>query len=316
MASASARWTRWRSSGAASAVDRRTHERMTEAHLRAEIDQSRGGRRRGRVRPDAELGGRPPHQHRIPSRLSRRDEKQEPRRGRERRQPLPEALLDPPRQRRAVGQPEPARELGGRPATWQLEQRQRVAARLGHDPITHPLIERTGDHRREQLVRIAVVQPAHGELRQALKMPLAARLAHGEDQPDRLRTETARDEGQRLRRGRVEPLRVVHDADERSVFRNVREQTQDRQADEEPIRRVAVAQTERGAKRIALRAGKALEAIQERRAQLLQPAYASSISDSTPAARAMPHPDACCARYSSNALLPTPASPRSTSARL
>ncbi len=46
------------------------------------------------------------------------------------------------------------------------------------------------------------------------------------------------------------------------------------------------------------------------------PAYASSISDSTPTARAMPHPDACCTRYSSNALLPTPASPRSTSARL
>jgi hypothetical protein len=44
-----------------------------------------------------------------------------------------------------------------------------------------------------------------------------------------------------------------------------------RQADEEPIRRIAVAQTERGAKRIALRAGKALDAIQERRAQLLQP---------------------------------------------
>jgi hypothetical protein len=102
-------------------------------------------------------------------------------------------------------------------------------------------------------------------------MPLAARLAHSEHQPDRLRTQTARDEGQRLRGGRVEPLRVVHDADKRSVFRNVRQQTQHRQADEEPIRRGAVPQTERGAKRIALRAGKALQAIHERCAQLLQP---------------------------------------------
>ena len=102
-------------------------------------------------------------------------------------------------------------------------------------------------------------------------MPLAARLAHGEDQPDRLRPQAARDEGQRLRRGRVEPLRVVHDADKRSLFRDVRQQTQNRQADDEPIRRVAVAQTERGAKRIALRTGKALQAIQERRTQLLQP---------------------------------------------
>jgi hypothetical protein len=120
-------------------------------------------------------------------------------------------------------------------------------------------------------LRSTVVQPAHGELRQALKMPLAARLAHSEDQPDRLRNETARDEGQRLRGSRVEPLRVVHDADERSLFRNVRQQTQHRQADEEPIRRVAITQTERSAKRTALRAGKALQAIQERCAQLLQP---------------------------------------------
>ena len=102
-------------------------------------------------------------------------------------------------------------------------------------------------------------------------MPLAARLADGEDQPDRLGTETARDERQRLGRGRVEPLCVVHDADEGPVFRDLGEQTQGRQADEEPIRRTAVAQTERRAKSITLRTGKALDAVQKRRAQLLQP---------------------------------------------
>ena len=117
---------------------------------------------------------------------------------------------------------------------------------------------------------ITVIQPADGELWQPLEVTLAARLAHGEDQPYRLRTETARDEREPLCRGRVEPLRVVHDADEGSVFGDVGEQTQDRQADEEPIWRIAVAQAERGAKRIALRAGKALGAIQERRTQLLQ----------------------------------------------
>jgi hypothetical protein len=131
------------------AVHRRAHERVSEPHLRAEIDQSSVGRRHGRVRPRAELGRRPPHQHRIPHRLGRSGEKQQPRRRRQRRQPLREALSDPPRQRRGIRQPEPARKLGRRAATWQLEQRQRVAARLGHDPITHPLIERTGDHGRE-----------------------------------------------------------------------------------------------------------------------------------------------------------------------
>ena len=37
-----------------------------------------GSRRRGRVRRDAELGGCPPHQHRIPHRLCRSNEQQQP----------------------------------------------------------------------------------------------------------------------------------------------------------------------------------------------------------------------------------------------
>jgi hypothetical protein len=143
--------------GPASPIDRRAHEGVAEAHLRAEGNQSQGSRRRGCVQPDTEPGGGPPHQHRVPERLSCRDEEQEPRRRRERRQPLPEALLDPRRHRWGTGQPEPARELGGGPATWQLEQRQRVPARLGQDPITHPLVERTGEHCPEQLLRISVV---------------------------------------------------------------------------------------------------------------------------------------------------------------
>jgi hypothetical protein len=63
---------------------------------------------------------------------------------------------------------------------------------------------------------------------------------------------------------------VVDDADDRSLLRDVGEQTQDRQADDEPIRRVAGTQTERDGKRVALRAGKIVQAIQERQAQLLQ----------------------------------------------
>jgi hypothetical protein len=84
-------------------------------------------------------------------------------------------------------------------------------------------------------------------------VPIAARLAHGEHQPDRLRAQTARDKGQRLRRGRVEPLRVVHDTESRPLLRDLRQQAQHRQADEEPIRRVAVAQSEREPRNVAAR---------------------------------------------------------------
>ena len=104
-------------------------------------------------------------------------------------------------------------------------------------------------------MRVAVAQPGHDELLQAFEIPVTARFAHGEDQPHRLRTQTARDEDERLRRGRVEPLRVVHDADERSLCRDHREETQGCQADKEPIRCVPLAQSERGGQRIALRAG-------------------------------------------------------------
>ena len=97
-------------------------------------------------------------------------------------------------------------------------------------------------------------------------MALVARLAHGEDQPDRLHTETAPNERQREYRGQVEPLRVVDDAHDRPVLRDMAEQTQDRQANEEPIRRITIAQTKRGPKGIALRTGKPLQPIQKGRA--------------------------------------------------
>ena len=64
---------------------------------------------------------------------------------------------------------------------------------------------------------------------------------------------------------------IVHDANDRLLLRGLGEQTEDREADEEPIRRIAITQTDRSVDRIALWTGKALHAIQERRAQLLQP---------------------------------------------
>jgi hypothetical protein len=120
---------------------------------------------------------------------------------------------------------------------WQLKEREWVAARLGRDPIAHSLVEWTPDNGREQLLCIGVVQPADGELRQHLEEPPAARLAHREDQPDRLRAEAARDERQRLLGGHVEPLGIVHDADSGRSLRDIGKQTRERQADEEATQR-------------------------------------------------------------------------------
>ena len=92
-------------------------------------------------------------------------------------------------------------------------------------------------HRRaEQRARVPVAHAAHLQLGEVLE--LLARLACGEDDPDRLRQQATGDEGERQRRRLVEPLRVVDDAQQRPIVGRLREQAQDRQAHEEPVRGV------------------------------------------------------------------------------
>ena len=99
----------------------------------------------------------------------------------------------------------------------QLQQCQGVAARLGHDPIAHLLIEGPSDHRVEQRSRVVVGQPLEDELDRSTQLHVLARLAHPEGDRNRLGPQPARDEGERLRRGPIEPLRVVHHAHQRSL---------------------------------------------------------------------------------------------------
>jgi hypothetical protein len=97
----------------------------------------------------------------------------------------------------------------------------------------------------------------------------AACAAH---ERDPLGEEASGDEAQDLGRGLVEPLRVVHDADERLPVGDLGEQRQRREPDEKPIRRRAVAPAEHGGERLALRVGERVEAIQHRPAKLVQAA--------------------------------------------
>ena len=244
---------------------------MTEPQLRAEIDESCGDGWRSRVRRDAELCRRPPHQHRIPHRLFGGDEQQQPRRVRQRRQPFGEALLDPSRQRRwGVGQSEPARQLGRRPATWQPQQRQRVAAGLGDDSVTHrsssgPATTVASNSRASPSSSPPRAAPA--TLLNAARRPARARRKPTPPIPPRdgaRRTPTPLPRPGRATARRPRCRRAAG-------LRDVREQAEDCQADPELIWRIAVAQTERGAKGVALWAGKAIHAVQERRAELLQP---------------------------------------------
>ena len=269
VASASARWTRRRSSGAAP-VDRRAHQRMPEAHLGAELDQARLGRRRRRAaaRSRARRPPSTPAADRPPARP--------PRPGAAAASPAaapPAAPGSSPRcgpTAPARRQPEPARQLGGRPARGSSSS----ASGL---PRSRPRSDRARARRADPRPRPPAA-PAHprrpARRRRApagRREPLAGRLAHGEHQPDRLRAQPARHERQRLRRGAVEPLRIVHDADQRPLLRRVGQQAQrpPGRRGSDPGRRRRAGRTR--AERLALRAGEPLEAIHERRAELMQP---------------------------------------------
>ena len=241
---------------------RRTHQRTTEAHLRTESSISpAAAAARGGVLADAKFGGRPPYQNRTPSICSAAASRSSSRvvggSGASRSRKLcsirpgnggPSSSRNPPR------------ELRRRPATWQLKQRQRVSVRLGHDPVSRLAhrADRALNHRRQQPPwthgRLAGARCSFRPRRYC--SPPGSRT--GEHKLDRLLTQPARNEGQRLRGGRVQPPRVVDDVDPRLLPRrrltgrlSIARPTRNRSGE------IAVAQAECGrpAHRAAGRAG-------------------------------------------------------------
>ena len=132
------------------------------------------------------------------------------------------------------------------------------------------LIQRSDDNRVKKRPRVAVGQPVDLQFPQSGQVLLTAGLAHRENQCDRSGREVAGHERQRPGRGPVQPLRIIHHADQRPFPGHIRHQAQGGQADREAIRAVPVSEAERCAQRVALRTRKAPEPVQERRAQLMQ----------------------------------------------
>jgi hypothetical protein len=117
---------------------------------------------------------------------------------------------------------------------------------------------------------VCVVEALHDELRKSSQRLGIAWLADREHQADRLSQHAARHEAKRLRRGSVEPLRVVHDADDRSLLGLLGEQAEHCQAHQEAIRGLATAQAECCHERISLWARKAVDPVHQRRTELVQ----------------------------------------------
>ena len=136
---------------------------MTEGHALSEREQPVRLRVRGGER-DPESLGCSQQQQRIADRLSRRDQQQTSRVVGERLNPTNEAFLDSPCEPLRLDQAEAARQLPCRQAPRELEQRQRIPARLGDDPVSDSLIQFEPHRRAQQRAGVAIAHAVHLQL--------------------------------------------------------------------------------------------------------------------------------------------------------
>ena len=188
--------------------------------------------------------GRAPHERRIARRLRRGHQDETLGVRRQRLEPLQEALLDPASSDSAPGNPNPPASCAGESPRGSSNN----ANGLPRVSATSWSATRSSSRPGITDARSARASASRSTLDHQLRQARVqlARLARGEQHHHRLRQQPARHERQCLRRGAVQPLRVVDHAQQRPLLRGLREQAQHRQADEEPVRHRARAQAERG----------------------------------------------------------------------
>ena len=141
--------------------------------------------------------------------------------------------MSEPRYRAAIA--EAARQLGRAHTPRQLQQHQRIAPALGDDPLPHPIVEPARHHRRQQRVRIIVIEPIEPQPRKARYVMVVARLTDREEHRHSLGKQPARDEPEDLPRAVVEPLKVVDETQQRLLLGELSEQRECRQTDQKAV---------------------------------------------------------------------------------
>ena len=242
---------------------------MPEPDPVAELDQPGFLGRGGGFGSESLEAGSPPEDRRVTERLRGRCDQQPAAVRREGVQAAQERLLEATSQRHGVAPSEDVRQLGCRPRPRQLEHGQRIAVRLGQDPVPNPAVQRAADHRVEEFPRVLGRQTPDRQLWERLEVRILDRLSNRDDHRDGLRQQGA-DESERLSGYVVQPLRVVDHAHERPLVGGAREQIEDGKPHHEPIRDRTDTQPERRAERVALRLGQPIEAIEEWPAELVE----------------------------------------------
>lgn len=151
----------------------------------------------------------------------------------------------------------------------QFEQRQRVSARLGDDPLAYLLVQRHMAARGKQLPCVGVAQTIDEQAGQLVELSHVAGQPDGEHHGHRFGGDAPGEEGQCLQGGRVQPLRVVDHAQQRALTGLGGQQLQGRQTDTEHVGG-ARTRSESGLEAVAVRGGQCVEMPQHRHAQLVQ----------------------------------------------
>ena len=143
---------------------------------------------------------------------------------------------------------------------------------LRNDPIADSRVERPIHMVEQQGSGLRVSETQNGQLGRAGKDVVTDARTRCTDECNPLGNQTLADNSQHLRRCAVEPVRVINNAKEWSLLRDLGEQRQGCERDEERIGRTATASPEHDRQCIPLRKWKPAEAIQHRRAELVETA--------------------------------------------
>src|ERR1700730_992792 len=243
---------------------------MANPHASADLEKLlRFSRFRCR-RPDPERLSGAPEQRGVPYWVGSREEHQTLGRLGEGADACQIVVLDPARNILRLANRKATCQLCCANALRQFQQGKRVAPRLRDDPFSDPLIQSAWDDGRQQGPRIRSFQPSEHQLRQASKLAFAARLAHPENDRDRLRQQPSGHKPEDLAGGAGEPLRTIHKTRERPLYRYLGEQAQDSQRNEEGIWNIAGREAEGDPQSALLWLRKTIELVNHRPAQLME----------------------------------------------
>jgi hypothetical protein len=130
------------------------------------------------------------------------------------------------------------------------------------------LVEREMNRRFQQSTSVFDTQPAHLQLRKPPQR--LSYYARAEHEPDTFSQQPPRHKREGQRRRPIQPLRVIHDTQQRALTSSLRKQAQYRQTNQESIRRRPLSESEHDLEGLALWIRKSLEAIEHWRAKLMK----------------------------------------------